>query len=237
MKTFLALTALVAILFVGSASATIVYTDWQSVDSGLQVITGTQTLTFNQYNLTAPLLSVEVFLSATDYSTYKVTTTSTTANFTFTNDMTVNLVAGTLGTLAQAFPNISDTETKSGTYLSPGYSSSNSVFNITPLMLSATANTDIVFQGGALTAAIAAYFSGSGTAAISTSATSSAISAPTAAFNQHFEATPIVKGRYDATVKVRYSYDNGLTLVPEPAILSLIGLGLVGLGFRNKKYA
>ena len=238
MKKILALTAIAAGLFAGNASATIMYTDWQTVSTGIKGTTGANTnLSFSQYDSSlyggAVLENVEIKLSATGYSAYQLIDDQALppsgVNFQFTNNMTVNLNAGVLGTLTQALPTISagaQFVAAGGTYTSPGFNPVD-----TTLMLNATADNGpngAVFQGGTLTAAMIAYFSGNGTATIRTNGNVSTN------YNADQDATKADKSRYDATVQVRYSYDVP-SQAPEPATLALMGLGLAGFAAARRK--
>jgi hypothetical protein len=230
-------TAAALALSAGSASAAIMYTDWQtfSIPRSNTGAAGDTTLTFDQYNPADysgyELHNVEFEIDTSAVAVYSFTDASGAPNtFTFQADVTVSISQATLGELVIALPDIVDedrTVAAGGNYSSPGFGAPPN-FDA-PGVLSGSNSGSATYVGATLTPAIAAFFTGTGTVDLDAGAT---IINSTTSDGDNITA---IFSRYEATGQVRYSYET--PTVPEPTTMLLFGAGLAGVGFAARRRA
>jgi hypothetical protein len=213
------------------------YTDWQdfSIPRSNTGPAGDTTLTFNQYNPADysgyELHNVEFEIDTSAVAVYEFTDASGSTNdFTFQADVTVSVSESTLGRLVVALPNIVDEQrsvSAFGTYSSPGYGIPPDFDD--PGVLSGSNSGSATFVGASLTPAIAAFFTGTGTVDLDAGAT---VANTTSSTGDNLTA---FFSRYEATGRIRYSYET--PTVPEPTTMLLFGAGLAGVGFAARRRA
>lgn len=230
-----------ASLFAANASAAILHTSWQSATTGVKGTGagGDTQLTFDLFDpALGTLHNVEFQLGADAWATYSYTDISgSTNNFLFAADVTVRVDDPTSpgNFLVQTIPGLIDDPRSvgpNGTYQVGGFPD--------PLLgLTGSANSGVVtYQGITLTPALAALFTGPGTINLLTGGNIAFN------FNGTNDATTSVISRYDATLQVRYSYDDGRQqTVPEidaiagTGALTLLGGALALAGERRRRRA
>lgn len=233
-KIACAVLAVAASAFSVESFAVIQYTPWQSATTGTRQTgnSGDINLSFSQYDPAvwgAPLHNVEISLTANGYATYEYEDISgNTNNFQFIGDITVNVANPVaVGNLVVTIPNLTDIPRSVGP---------NGLFQYAgfPNPLLGLTGTDsdgpIEYSGLSLTPALAAYFTGAGSVNLLAEGDIAFN------FNGNNDASNTVLSRWDGEVQVRYSYDVPSN-VPEPVSLSLIGVGLAGLGFARRRKA
>ncbi len=228
-KLYCAALAAVASLVAGEANA-LSFTSWQSANTGNRNTgaAGNINLGFTQFNPSLGTLhDVEFQLGATGYATYRFTDLSGSPNtFRFVGNITVKIPDPTnpLNNLVVTVPGITDiqrTVAGFGVYQVPGWAN--------PLLgLTGTNNSGLVDCSGAcLTPSLATFFTGTG----SVNLLSTGVIGYT--FNSNNDSSALVISRWNATLQVRYSYNEPSNQIPEPLSLALMGIGLSGIGLTR----